>query len=214
MKKILAVIVVAVALGGGVKWYKKHQLEVEAKEVAALMKGASSAVVQQVAFFKDPHGETHAEVLESAESAIKRVGGLIEKLETRADVRDGILVTHALDYLKTSQEAARGIRQVVRLKVSIGATVKAMSRTAGVLQDFAESPHTPGEEFRFESAMGDAAPLIRKSREEDEALNIAAEALGKTLSKLVALRNAKPNILPLDAYVTDESVTGITFSVR
>ena len=214
MRKILVVIVVVFMVGGSVKWYKRHQVDVEAKEVASVMKDATATIVQQIAFFKDPHGETYVEVLESADGSIKRIGISIDNLTSRKDVHDGSLVAHGVDYLKTTQEAVRAIRQVVRIKANLTATIASMERTVGALQDFVEDPSDPDKKFHSDVAKYGTSPLLRKSQEEKENLDVAAEALGKSLSKLVAQRDARPKILPLDVYVTNEAVMGISFSLR
>ena len=214
MTKILVVFVLVLAMAGGAKWYKGHMLEQEAAEVSTLMKEANSMVSKQIGFFKDPHGETHAEVIDYAAESAKRTGLLVEKLMARQDVRDKQLVDHSIEYLKVSQEASRFMRQMVLDKAEMAATLKQIERTIDTMQDFVSDPNDQTKKFHSDVAGYGASPLVRRSKEAQESLDRSSASLGAAMSKLIALREARPKRLPLDAYVTNDMVTGISFSTR
>lgn len=214
MKKILVLFVLALAAAVGAKWYFGHMLDREAVEVSALMREATGMLSRQIGFLKDPRGETHAEVIAYAAQSVTRTGLLVEKLIARQDVRDRQLVDHGVEYLKVCQEASRFMRKMVLDKAEMAVTLKEMERAIGTMQDFVADPNSQAKKFHSDVAGYGAAPLIRRSKEAQESLDSSAASFGAALSKLVAMREAKPNRLQLDAYVTNDMVTGMSFSIR
>lgn len=214
MKKLLLILVVIVAVALSAQWYKGYQDAQEAKQVASLMRGATALVVKQLNFFKSPNGETHGEVLDASAEAVKRIVELTDGLATRGEVRNRALVDHGVNYLRVSQEAVRNVRQVVLAKVETVAAMNSMERSVDTIRDFVADPGDDAKRFHSDVARYGAAALTKRSSEAGSRLDQAAEMLGVSLSKMVALRNGKPGAIPVDVYVTNEQVTGISFSVR
>lgn len=214
MKKILLAFLVVLILAAGAKWYKGYMLEQEAAEVAVLMKEATDMVARQASFFKDPHGETHAEVVAYAVESVRRTGLLVDQLMGRQGIRDKQLVDHGVEYLKTCQEASRFMRQMVMDKAEVAATLRSMERSVDTMQNFISDQGNQAKRFHADVAGYGAAPLIQRSKEAQMSLDSSVASLGAALSRLVAIREARPKRLPLHSYVSNEMVTGITFSTH
>lgn len=178
-----------------------------------MIRDASTRVISELDFFRDPRGATYRDSLNAAADHLKEVDAAIIRLQGKAPVRDPKLIAHGVDYLKASQESLRQARAVMLARVEIQSAYNSARGTTEDLGEFISDPSNEANRFRAKVAGYSASTISKRLTAANDALDVSVAALGKALSSLVEVRNKHPLSIPESAYIPNDKLQNITFKV-
>lgn len=213
MKKLFLLMLLLVVAIAGQAGYARYQKSEEVKEVTALMRDASTGVVNQLEYFKDPRGATFRDALNASEGHLKELDGMVLRLQGRAAPRDKAVVDHAVDYVKACQESVRRARGLMLARVEAKVAMELLRGTGELLQEFVSNPGDERNKFKADVASYSTDAVIKRADKAASDLQLSSDALGKALSGLFALKNTRPAVIPADIYVPADKVQNISVTV-
>lgn len=214
MKKVLIVAMMVLIAVLGVRWHEKNERQQEAAVLSAQIQEASRFAVEQLDLFRSTRGVTYAEALTLANDRIGQLDKLIEANLKAKEVRDKQAAEHVRNYMAAAQASLRWSRALILAKAETAAAKNTMREALADMEAYVANPASESGRFRADVASYSASPAIRRSEKAVADAQAAVDALGKSLSDMVALRAKRPPLIPEDAYIQDAQVKDISIRIE